>query len=71
MQTNDIFIFEPATTEQADALKAFGKALKLKFEIKDKKYDPQFVEMIRQGDKDIAEGKGVKMSVEEFRALCK
>jgi hypothetical protein len=34
-------------------------------------YDPGFVEKILQGDKDIAEGKGIKMTVEEFKALCK
>lgn len=33
MPTQDIFIFEPKTTEEAKALKAFAKALKLKFEI--------------------------------------
>ena len=33
MPTQDIFIFEPKTAEQAEALKAFGTALKLKFEI--------------------------------------
>lgn len=34
-------------------------------------YDPEFVDKILQGDKDIAEGKSIKMTVEEFKALCK
>ena len=71
MQKQSIIIFEPNTTEQENALKAFGKALKLKFEVKTKPYNTEFVEMIEKGDKDLAEGKGVKMSVEEFKALCK
>uniref|UniRef100_UPI003593D295 DUF2683 family protein n=1 Tax=Aquiflexum sp. TaxID=1872584 RepID=UPI003593D295 len=57
--------------EQEDALKAFAKALKIKFEVaKESPYDPDFVEKIK-GDKDIAEGKGIKMTVEELKALCK
>ena len=31
MPTPDIFIIEPTTTEQAEALKAFAKALNIKF----------------------------------------
>jgi len=38
---------------------------------KESPYDPEFVEKILQGDKDIAEGKSIKMTVEEFKALCK
>ncbi len=33
MQIQDIFIIEPSTSEEANALKAFAKALKLKFQI--------------------------------------
>ena len=33
MQTQDIIIFEPITSEESEALKAFGKALKLKCKI--------------------------------------
>ncbi len=71
MQTQNIIIFEPNTDEQANALKAFGKALKLKFEVKQRPYNPEFVEMMQKGDKDLAEGQGIKMSAEEFKALCK
>lgn len=31
MATQDIIIFKPSTSEETEALKAFGKALKLKF----------------------------------------
>ena len=58
--------------EQEDALKAFAKALKIKFEVaKESPYDPEFVEKILKGDKDIAEGRGIKMTVEELKDLCK
>lgn len=33
MPALEIIIFEPSTTEESEALKAFGKALKLKFKI--------------------------------------
>lgn len=33
MPTQEIFIIEPSTSEEADALKAFVQALKLKFRI--------------------------------------
>jgi hypothetical protein len=39
--SEDIFIVHPATTEQANALKAFVKVLKIKFEVtKEKTYNP-------------------------------
>lgn len=69
---NSIIIIHTENKEQENALKAFAKALKIKFEVsKENPYDPEFVEKILQGDKDIAEGKGIKMTVEEFKALCK
>jgi len=72
MKTETTFIVRTETAEQENALKAFAKALKMKLEIaKEKPYDPEFVEKIVQGYKDIADGKGIQMTVEEFRALCK
>jgi len=40
-------------------------------DVNEKPYDPEFVEKILQGDKEIAEGKGIKMTAEAFRSLCK
>jgi hypothetical protein len=59
--------------EQFDALKAFAKALKIKFEIskEDENYNPEFVEKILQGDKDIADGKGKKVTLDELNKLWK
>jgi hypothetical protein len=57
---------------QIEAVKAFMKALKIKFEIsKDKPYNPEFVTKIKQGDKDIKAGKGRKVTVEELNNLWK
>jgi hypothetical protein len=58
---------------QIDAIKAFMKALKIKFEVskEEKPYNPEFVAKILQGKKDIEEGRGITMSIDEFKELCK
>lgn len=61
---------------QIEAVKAMLKAFKIKFKISKQKedapnYDPEFVAKIRQGDKDLAEGKGKKITMEELNALWK
>jgi hypothetical protein len=60
-------------TSQIEVIKAVLSALKIKFEIgtSDKPYNPEFVEMIKKSDKEFADGKGTKMSVTEFKNLCK
>lgn len=59
-------------TSQIDALKAFMKALKIKFEVtNDKSYNPEFVDMIKQGEQDLKEGKGIVVTLEELEQLCK
>lgn len=59
--------------KQIEALKAFMKALKIKFEIKkeDNPYNPEFVEKIRQGDEDLKNGKGRTVTLEELDSLWK
>lgn len=72
MKTQDIVIAHPHTREQASALKAFLNALNIKFEVSNKDtYNPEFVEKILQGKKDIEQGKGVSFSIEELHDLCK
>jgi hypothetical protein len=59
---------------QVDAIKAFMKTLKIKFEVsKETKspYNPEFVAKIKRGQQEIAEGKGVKITLDELKALCK
>lgn len=59
-------------TSQIDALKAFMKALKIKFEVsKETSYNQEFVDKISQGDKDLTEGKGEKMTLDELNKLWK
>jgi hypothetical protein len=44
-----------ADMSQIDALKAFMKTLKIKFEVSSSTdYNPEFVEKVLQGDKDFA-----------------
>jgi hypothetical protein len=67
MKAEDIYIIHPQTEEQASALKAFMKALKIKFEItKDRPYNPEFVEKIRRSKKQHLEGKDVVIKTEDL-----
>jgi hypothetical protein len=72
MQTQNLFIAHPATTEQIKALKAFVKALNIKFEImtSEKPYDQAFVDKILQGDEDFKAGKGKKITIGELNAYA-
>jgi hypothetical protein len=57
---------------QIEAIKAFMIALKIKFEIsKDQPYNLEFVNKIIEAEKEIKEGKGLKVSSEEFDDLWK
>ena len=58
---------------QIEAIKAFMKASKIKFELEREKspYRPEFVEKIRQGDEDIKHGRGKQVTLEELDALWK
>ena len=63
-----------ANPSQVDAIKAFMKALKIKFEVtKETKnpYNKDFVKQIQQGDEDLKNGKGKKMTIEQLERLCK
>jgi hypothetical protein len=60
---------EATDTNQIDSVKAFMKALKIKFKVSP--YNAAFVEKIHQGDKDYRAGKGRKVSMKELNALWK
>lgn len=72
MPTQDIFIIEPATSEEANALKAFAKALKLKFQVSKVKISEskkEILDNIQQGLKEVKlmeEGKLKTTSAKEF-----
>jgi len=54
MDTENIFIVHPANEEQVNALKAFVKALKMKFEVTtEKAYNPDFVAKIQKSKKNL------------------
>jgi hypothetical protein len=64
IQTND--------SSQVEALKAFLKALKIKFEFNtEKPYNTDFVNMVLEADKEIKAGKGTKLTAKEFDDLWK
>lgn len=73
MEAKDIYIIHPENEEQANALKAFVKALKMKFEVaKDKPYNPEFVKKIKRSKKEFQEGKYTtvnKDNLESFLGL--
>jgi uncharacterized membrane protein (DUF106 family) len=61
-------------SSQIDAIKAFMNSLKIKFELAKENqspYNPEFVKQIKQSDEEFASGKGIKMSVTDFKELCK
>jgi hypothetical protein len=63
-----------ADTSQVDAIKAFMKALKIKFEVlknTESPYEIDFVKKIKQGDEDLKNGKGKKMNIQQLEGLCK
>jgi hypothetical protein len=63
-----------ADNSQIDAIKAFMKALKIKFEVSkevEKPYNEAFVKKIKQGDEDLKNGKGRTVTLEELDSLWK
>ena len=61
---------------QIEAIKAVIKAFKIKYSISkveevESPYNPDFVAMIKQGEKDLKNGKGIKMTLDELEKLCK
>lgn len=64
----------PEDVSQLKAIKAFMKALKIKFEVSKNEtshYDLEFVKKIQQGDEDMKNGKGKQITIEELEHLCK
>ncbi|WP_417601415.1 DUF2683 family protein [Owenweeksia hongkongensis] len=73
MKTENTFIIRPETKEQENALKAFIKALKMKFEISEGKiYDSEFVAKVEESRNQAYEGKTTKVDkgdLKEFLGL--
>ena len=57
MKTENIIIIHPQTDEQINVIKAFMKALKIKFEIaKENPYDDDFIAKIERSKKEFESG---------------
>ena len=74
MQTAS-FTVQTEDISQINALKSILKAMKIDFKFTkpkiEKPYNPEFVKMILQGDKDFQEGNGKKITIEELNSLWK
>ena len=68
MKTENIFIVHP-TNEQASALKAFIKALKIKFEVatNDNLYNPDFVAKIKKSKQEVEEGNFIRVEKNDLQ----
>jgi hypothetical protein len=72
MKTQDILIVRPQTSEQITVIKAFLKALKIKFEFsKGETYNPEFVAKIEKARQDYKDGKGTSYTSEQLNTLWK
>jgi hypothetical protein len=68
MQTENIFIAHPTNEEQVNALKAFVKALKIKFEVTtEKAYNADFVEKIEKSKKEFEDGKFTRVEKDDLQ----
>jgi hypothetical protein len=52
-------------------LKSLAKSLGFEIEKEDKPYNPEFVKEILEAERSIKEGKGIRMTMEELKELCK
>ena len=52
-------------------LKSLAKSLGFEIEKEEKPYKPEFVKEILDAEKDLREGRGITMTMEEIKALCK
>ena len=62
----ETLIVHPKNEEQAAALKAVMKVLKIDFEKAESPYNPEFVREILQAREDIKDGKGIKIATEDL-----
>ena len=52
-------------------LKSLAKSLRFEIVKEENPYNPEFVKEILEAEQSIKNGKGIKMTMEEIRALCK
>ncbi|MFY8189245.1 MAG: DUF2683 family protein [Flavobacterium sp.] len=66
MSTQSIIILEPKTLDDLNVFKALAKALNVKFEVKEKPYNPEFVEKIRKSEEQYKKGKFKRVNAEDL-----
>ncbi|MDD5150895.1 MAG: hypothetical protein PHC28_10540 [Flavobacterium sp.] len=60
----------PEDASQIEAVKAFMKALKIKFEIsKEKPYNPEFVAKIKKSEQEFKDGKFTRVKKEDLQSF--
>ncbi len=65
---NSTIIIYTENKEQENALKAFVKALKMKFEVARKKpYDPEFVEKIKRSEQEFKDGNYTRVEKKDLK----
>jgi len=70
MKSQEIFIAHPQTEEQVSALKAFMRALKIKFEVADPSgYDPEFVKKVLISKTEATQGKVERVKKESLKGF--
>lgn len=70
MASENIFIVHPESTEQVNALKAFIKALNMKFEItREQYYNPDFVAKIKKSREEFQAGNFIPVEKEDLQSF--
>lgn len=70
MKTENMIIVHPETAEQENALKAFAKALNMKFEVaKENPYSAEFVDKIRRSEQDFKDGNYTSVEKKDLKNL--
>ncbi|MEX2566068.1 MAG: DUF2683 family protein [Cyclobacteriaceae bacterium] len=67
---SNTIIIHPENKEQENALKAFAKVLKIKFEVaKKSNYDPDFVAKIEKSEQEFEEGNYTRVGKKDLKNL--
>lgn len=62
----ETLILRPKTKEQAKAIKAVAKVLKVDLKTEESPYDPEFVKKILEGREEVKNGGGIKIALEDL-----
>lgn len=72
MKTQEVIIARPSNAIEVNTMKAFMKALKIKFEVaKISPYRTEFVSKIERSRKDYKAGKGQPITIQDLEKLWK